>query len=1504
MVTASDTPKAAIILGMRLPLSCCCALVVLALSACGYEFELGDLLPGEDACFDCDGDGWPTPEDCDDTNPDVHPNMYDACDNGLDEDCDGRIGNDEARERHWRLDGDGDGYPNPNDQHQTNGCSPPQGYMTLVYGKDSDTPGLPIPVDCADSLPEVHPGAVEVCNGMDDNCDGRADEDGDTDNGLRVPFFEDLDGDGVGGYFAGLACPHEELVVVGGDCDDSDPGVGSSDPRDDDGDGWIRCEDGQVVDCDDTNENVYPGVDNDGDGWGLCLGGNKTEDCNDWEPSIHPGVDEDGDGYALCALHDQPADCDDNNPDLFPGLNSDEDGDGFVACPEDGSAPDCDDQNNDIFPGMDFDGDGFSSCPVTGAQEDCDDEDPSIHPFALDNCFNGEPNDLNCNGLISEDASPVGIVFSDGAEAEHISSMLHNIDQGAGYCPVWLDIADLQEGHHFGHFSAIIVTADTGEMGNWYGDPAPLEVALLDHQVDFLLMGEGGRALMSALGSGPDTVINTVFDYDNAFADDPDYELVDFGSSDNQLQDPRVVAAPNAATPNPEWYEPNDVTSMPGWDDDAATIYNSTLASLQAGVLASTAVSETPLALYSIALESVSDPGHLIARERSFTHGHLVYWAWHQSVGGADGPHLTESGQALFKNLVYSIADGADSYVDADPSVDVGDDDDDASGDDDDACPSEQWFIDTDGDGFGNPAVWTEDCAQPAGYVDNGEDCNDLSPEIHPGAPELCDLQDNDCDSVIDEDIPDNDGDGHDPAPCGTDCDDNDGNNFPGNTESCDGQDNDCNPGTSENEDQDGDGLSICGSSGDGTNGDCDDANANTFPGNTESCDGEDNDCNPDTSENADQDGDGYSACGSSGDGTNGDCDDSNPNNFPGNTESCDGQDNDCNDLADASSPGLPGQEVDGDGDGIAPCQGDCDDGDATNFENNTELCDGQDNDCNDMDDAGNPGVPGQEVDGDGDGLAPCQGDCDDADNNNFDDNVEFCDGQDNDCNGLDDAGNPGVPDQELDADGDGMAPCQGDCDDLNGYNFPGNPEICDGQDNDCVNGADFATTVGDGGDEIDDEDDDGSLNCADCDDDDQESNLVVDDEDCDGHSNDQDNCPSVVNVTQTDSNYDGLGDFCEDDAPAFEESACGDGIDNDGDEATDCDDVDCRQQDFGCPPADGDVRLANGTTMSEGRVELYWQGEWGSICGTSWSLLDADVVCVQLGYDGRDFLSLPGVFDPGFGSIWISGPQCSGGEAAVLDCPATMVWGDDPGACDHTDDVAVICNLEETPETDGDQDGDGIPDTAEGTTVDTDGDLTFNHLDTDSDNDNIPDQIEQTPDSDGDSSPNYLDVDSDGDGFFDVLEGLGDSDGDLQPNYLDLDSDGDGISDADEGGGLGSDVDTDGDGVWDRLDPVECVDNIDNDSDGWIDGNDPGCPAGSPTDNNEGDGSSFACSDELDNDSDGLVDAEDPGCFWGWGDTESPECNDGIDNDGDSLVDLDDTGCSDSADDSESSGP
>ena len=107
-------------------------------------------------------------------------------------------------------------------------------------------------------------------------------------------------------------------------------------------------------------------------------------------------------------------------------------------------------------------------------------------------------------------------------------------------------------------------------------------------------------------------------------------------------------------------------------------------------------------------------------------------------------------------------------------------------------------------------------------------------------------------------------------------------------------------------------------------------------------------------------------------------------------------------------------------------------------------------------------------------------------------------------------------------------------------------------------------------------------------------------------------------------------------------------------------------------------VRLAGGSSEAEGRVEVYINGEWGTVCGLSWDPLDSKVVCQQLGYKGvKQTYSDTSQhnFGAGTGQSWLGGLLCTGSEANLLQCPFGV-----GGVCTRSRDVGVVCTDEDLP--------------------------------------------------------------------------------------------------------------------------------------------------------------------------------------------------------------------------------
>ena len=109
-------------------------------------------------------------------------------------------------------------------------------------------------------------------------------------------------------------------------------------------------------------------------------------------------------------------------------------------------------------------------------------------------------------------------------------------------------------------------------------------------------------------------------------------------------------------------------------------------------------------------------------------------------------------------------------------------------------------------------------------------------------------------------------------------------------------------------------------------------------------------------------------------------------------------------------------------------------------------------------------------------------------------------------------------------------------------------------------------------------------------------------------------------------------------------------------------------------------VRLRSGTTSNQGRVELFLNGTWGTICDDSFGIEEANVICRMLGYtEGAWSTHCCGWYDmfSGPDQIWLDDVHCVGDERSIAEC-SHGGWGSHN--CDHSEDVGVVCKYTPLP--------------------------------------------------------------------------------------------------------------------------------------------------------------------------------------------------------------------------------
>jgi hypothetical protein len=897
--------------------------------------------------------------DCNDNNFAINPGATEVCDL-VDNDCDGLI--DEGVQSTFYADADADLFGNPLSSVQA--CTAPVGYV-------ADN------TDCDDNNAAINPAALEVCNGIDDNCNGLADD------GLTfVTYYADADADTYGNALVSQStCNGAPVgyVTDATDCNDANAAINPAalevcNGIDDDCDGL--ADDGL------TFLTYYVDADNDTYGDASATGvsscnpivGSVTNngDCNDNNAAINPaalevcnGIDDNCNGLADDGL---------TFVTYYADADADTYGDALVSQSTCNGAPvgyvtdatDCNDANAAVNPGatevcngidddcdgstdegltfltyyVDADNDGYGDASATGVSScnpivgsvtnngDCNDNNAAVNPAALEVC-NGIDDD--CNGLTDDgltfltyyvDADLDG--FGAGAGVSSCVAIPGSVlvagdcdDNNAAINPNASEVCDGIDNDCDGlaDDGLTFVTYYADADGDSYGNALVSQSTCNGAPVGYVTDATDCNDANAAVNPAATEVCNGIDDDCDGLTDEGLTFLTYYVDADGDgFGD---ASATGVSSCNPIV---GSVTNN-GDCNDAAPLINPGATEQCNGI--------------DDNCDGLIDNG-------------VVFSTWYADADGDSYGNALVSQSACSQPVGYVLdaTDCNDNNAAVNPAASeiCNGIDDDCDGLTDDADPSisgqSTWYADVDGDGYGDLASSTLACNMPVGYVANSTDCNDANASINPGATEACNGIDDDCDGSIDEGLTfltyyvDADGDGYGDASAtgvsscspivgsvanNSDCNDNNAAINPAALEVCDGIDNDCNGLTDDGltfvtyyADADADSYGNPASSVSTCSGapvgyvidatDCDDNNAAINPGATEVCNLIDDNCNGSIDEGvtltfyADVDGDAYGNPASSIQAcsvpvgyvaNNTDCDDNNVSVNPGSAEVC-----------------------------------------------------------------------------------------------------------------------------------------------------------------------------------------------------------------------------------------------------------------------------------------------------------------------------------------------------------------------------------------------------------------------------------------------------------------------------------------------------------------------------------------------------------------------------------------------------------------------------------------
>ena len=651
----------------------------------------------------------------------------------------------------YYFDMDGDGFGDS--ANTTMACSVPTGYVT------NNT-------DCNDNNNAINPAATEICDGIDNDCDGSTDE------GVLTTYYRDMDGDTFGDPAnTTTACSQPTgYVTNNSDCDDNDPleKPGQVWYADTDNDGYGEIGTASITqclrpagyraaveltsttgDCNDTNNAINPGatevcdgIDNDCDG--LTDEGEETTWYRDMDGDTY------GDPANTTTACSQPtgyvtnnSDCDDNDPLEKPGqvwyADTDNDGYGEIGT---ASITQC------LRPA------GYrAAVELTSTTGDCNDTNNAINPGATEVC---DDIDNDCDGLTDEGVQTTYYRDMDGDTFGDPANTTMACSQPVGYVANNTDCDDNDAIEKPGQ----VWYADTDNDG--YGETGAPTVTQCLRPVGY----KAAIELTSTTGDCNDTN-NAINPGATEVCDDIDNDcdgLTDEGVQTTYYRDmdgdtfgdpantTMACSPPTGYVANNTDCDDNDPLEKPGqvWyadtDNDG---YGQTGAPTVTQCL-------RPLG-YKAAIELTSTTGDCNDTNNAINPGAT------EVCDGIDNDcdGLTDEGvlTTYYRDMDGdTFGDPANTTMACSPPTGYVANNTDCDDNDPLEKPGQVWYADSDNDGYGETGALTvTQCHRPLGYkaaielTSTTSDCNDTNNTINPGATEVCDMIDNNCNGSIDE---------------------------------------------------------------------------------------------------------------------------------------------------------------------------------------------------------------------------------------------------------------------------------------------------------------------------------------------------------------------------------------------------------------------------------------------------------------------------------------------------------------------------------------------------------------------------------------------------------------------------------------------------------------------------------------------------------------------------------------------------------------------------------